>query len=131
MVRATSFTWSRATCTHHIQRTHTYMYMYMYMYHQPSRVENVFITCGLVKPAQSKLDALEAVTTPTTKRQVRAFLGLAGYYRRFIPDFSSIATPLTDLLRKNCLQCGHTCKDCKPLQARLHQLWGRSFVMHE
>lgn len=42
---------------------------------------------GLVKPAQSKLDALEAVTTPTTKRQVRAFLGLAGYYRQLIPDF--------------------------------------------
>lgn len=38
---------------------------------------------------------------PTLKNQhdVRAFLGLAGYYRRFIHDFSRIATPLTDLLR--------------------------------
>ncbi len=32
---------------------------------------------------------------------VRAFLGLTGYYRRFIPDFASVAVPLTNLTRKN------------------------------
>ncbi len=37
---------------------------------------------------------------PTTKTQVRAFLGLAGYYLCFIPNFSSLASPLTDLTRK-------------------------------
>lgn len=35
-----------------------------------------------------------------TKKQVRAFLGLAGYYRCFIPNFSSTAVPLSDLTRK-------------------------------
>jgi hypothetical protein len=35
----------------------------------------------------------------TNQRDLRAFLGLAGYYCRFIDDFSHIATPLTDLLR--------------------------------
>jgi hypothetical protein len=37
---------------------------------------------------------------PTTVRQIRSFLGLAGYYRRFIPDFSRIAKPMNKLLKK-------------------------------
>jgi hypothetical protein len=37
---------------------------------------------------------------PTTVRQKCSFLGFAGYYRRFIPDFSRIAKPMTELLKK-------------------------------
>jgi hypothetical protein len=37
---------------------------------------------------------------PRTTHQVRSFLGLAGYYCRFIPNFSKIAKPITDLLKK-------------------------------
>jgi hypothetical protein len=37
---------------------------------------------------------------PTTVRQIRSFLGLAGYYRRFIPGFTRIAKPMTELLKK-------------------------------
>jgi ribonuclease HI len=37
---------------------------------------------------------------PTSVHQIRSFLGLAGYYRQFIPDFSKIAKPMTELLKK-------------------------------
>ncbi|KAG6933769.1 hypothetical protein G0U57_018464, partial [Chelydra serpentina] len=56
---------------------------------------------GQVRPLVGKVQALTACPAPTTKRQVRQFLGLAGYYRRFIPQFASIATPLTGLLTKD------------------------------
>jgi hypothetical protein len=37
---------------------------------------------------------------PTSVHQIQSFLGLAGYYRRFIPDFSKIAKPMAELLKK-------------------------------
>jgi hypothetical protein len=37
---------------------------------------------------------------PKLVHQIRSFLGLAGYYRRFIPDFSRIAKPMMELLKK-------------------------------
>ena len=45
-------------------------------------------------------DVLEWVT-PQTVKEIRSFLGLAGYYRRFIENFSKIAKPLTSLLEKS------------------------------
>ncbi|XP_073699461.1 uncharacterized protein [Garra rufa] len=55
---------------------------------------------GLIRPQENKVKAVLDTPRPTNKTQVRAFLGLAGYYRCFIPSFSSIAAPLTDLTRK-------------------------------
>ncbi|KAL1279405.1 hypothetical protein QQF64_026078 [Cirrhinus molitorella] len=48
---------------------------------------------GLVRPQPAKVEAVRDAPRPTTKSQVRDFLGLARYYRCFIPNFSSIASP--------------------------------------
>ena len=55
---------------------------------------------GRVHVEQSKVEAVQRLPIPRTKKDVRAFLGLTGYYRKFIPQYASIATPLTDLTRK-------------------------------
>lgn len=48
-----------------------------------------------------KVEAVLQWKQPTTPTEVRSFLGMAGYYRRFIEGFSRIATPLTRLTRKD------------------------------
>ncbi|CAG8849595.1 4360_t:CDS:1, partial [Racocetra persica] len=48
-----------------------------------------------------KVEAVRSFPVPTTLRQLRGFLGLASYYRRFIHDFSKIAAPLHLLLKKD------------------------------
>ena len=54
-----------------------------------------------MRPQEDKIQAIREATRPQTKRQMKSFLGLAGFYRRFIPSFSSIASPLTDLTMKD------------------------------
>ena len=56
---------------------------------------------GQVRPEEMKLQAVREFPTPTTKKRVQAFLGLTGYYRKFIPDYAEITAPLTDLTKKN------------------------------
>ena len=49
----------------------------------------------------SKVEAVVDWARPTNVSEVRSFLGLASYYRRFVEGFSRIAAPLTQLTRKN------------------------------
>ena len=56
---------------------------------------------GRLKPTLQKTCSIIDALPPTTKKQVRSFLGLSGYYRRYIPDYATIASPLTDLVKKN------------------------------
>jgi hypothetical protein len=59
------------------------------------------ISAGGVSVDPSKVKDVLNSMPPTNVSKIRSFLGLAGYYRRFIQDFSKIAKPMTKLLEKN------------------------------
>lgn len=64
---------------------------------------------GNLQTECDKVDRILNAPNPRTKKDVRAFIGLAGYYRKFIPNFAAIVAPLTDATRKgspNVVQWG-------------------------
>jgi hypothetical protein len=68
----------------------------------------------------SKVQDILEWKPPTTVHQVRSFLGLAGYYRRFIPDFSRLVKPITSLLKNDTkfnwsLECNEAFEKLKVL----------------
>nr|GEY98150.1 reverse transcriptase domain-containing protein [Tanacetum cinerariifolium] len=68
---------------------------------------------------KAKIEVILKLPHPTTVKGIRSFLGHAGFYRRFIKDFSKISRPMTHLLEKNspfifsneCIQAFRTLKD--------------------
>nr|GEY00926.1 reverse transcriptase domain-containing protein [Tanacetum cinerariifolium] len=68
---------------------------------------------------KAKIEVISKLPHPTTLKGIRSFLGHAGFYRRFIKDFSKISRPMTHLLEKNspfifsneCIQAFQTLKD--------------------
>jgi hypothetical protein len=76
------------------------------------------ITKKGIEVDKAKIDLIANLPPPTNVKGIRSFLGHAGFYRRFIKDFSKIARPLTNLLAKDvtfvftkeCLQAFETLK---------------------
>ena len=58
------------------------------------------VSKGTLQPCQDKVNSILHAEQPTTKKQVRSFLGLVGFYRQFIKTFSDLAAPLTELTKK-------------------------------
>jgi hypothetical protein len=63
------------------------------------------ISANIVAIDPSKVSVVQLWLTPSNVKQLRGFLGLTGYYRRFIIHYGIITKPLTELLRKNVQFC--------------------------
>jgi len=57
-------------------------------------------TEGAMSPKQETIDKILNFLLPRTMKQLRAFLGLPSFYRKYVPDFAVIAAPSTDATRK-------------------------------
>jgi hypothetical protein len=58
-----------------------------------------------IQPDPAKIAAIRYIPRPQSIRYIRSFLGLAGYYRKFIPGFATVAAPLVQLTEKTSSFC--------------------------
>lgn len=54
-----------------------------------------------IQPDPNKTNVIQSITPPKDRKQVKSFLGLVGYYRKFIPNFAKLAHPLNRLLKQD------------------------------
>jgi hypothetical protein len=66
------------------------------------------ITKDGLKPNEDKINVVLNYPLPTNTKEIKSFLGLVGYYRKFIPDFAKITKPMTQMLKKGQKVCGGT-----------------------
>lgn len=78
------------------------------------------VTPDGVKPNPQKIEAIQNYPIPSTPKAIKGFLGLLGYYRKFIPDFAKLTKPLTKCLKKDAkintkdpeyIKCFELCKN--------------------
>ena len=54
-----------------------------------------------ISPLPNKLDSIKHMPVPNSMKEIKEFLGLTGYYRKFVPRFADISRPLTTLMKKD------------------------------
>ena len=97
---------------------------------------------GKVSPEQVKVQAVLDFPVPTTKKEVHSFLGLTGYYRKFIPQYLSLdlASPMSDLPHKSAPNAVPWTSDCTIAFEKLKRAlcgppvlkspeWNKTFVL--
>ena len=87
---------------------------------------------------KAKIDVIEKLPPPMNVKGVKSFLGHAGFYRRFIKDFSKVAKPLNNLLNKDVSfvlneECVETFNDLKATLVSAPMIttldWGQEFEL--
>ena len=66
---------------------------------------------GCLRVDPEKVEAVSSFPIPKTTRQVRRFLGMSGWYSRFIPNYASLASPLTDIIGKKKFLWSQSCQN--------------------
>ena len=92
--------------TANLQKNTWTIYSKSFMAKEIQYLGHVLINTG-IKPLPSKTLTIKLVNLPKTTKQVRAFLGLVGYYCKFIKNFAHIAKPLKALLGMMQSSPGH------------------------
>ena len=59
------------------------------------------VNCDGIHPSPRKVQAIHEVQVPENPTELKSFLGMVNYYRRFIPDMATLAHPLNGLLAEN------------------------------
>lgn len=85
------------------------------------------VTSGGVKADPKKVEVVRKFPRPTSVKFLRAFLGLASYYRKFIPNFAKIADPLNKLLHKETLFAWN--EKCEEAFQKLKELMTKAPVL--
>ena len=82
-----------------------------------------------ILPSPAKIVTLHNMEMPRTVKQIKSFLGFCSYYRRFVPDFSTVAAPLTALTRKNVI-CNTDTEECRKAFHHLKELLNKAPMMN-
>ena len=80
-----------------------------------------------VQSDPTKIAAVHDIPRPQSIKDVRSFLGLAGYYRKFIPDFATVAVPLVHLMEKTSSFCWS--EECESSFSRLKSLLCSALIL--
>ena len=75
------------------------------------------------------LETIQKIPRPQTKRQVRSSLGLIGWYRRFVPHFATLATPITNLTQKTYSSHLSWTEECEEAFDKLKELLCQDYVL--
>ena len=65
------------------------------------------ISADGIQPLKDKLDTIRDMPAPRSSKEVKQFLSLAGYYRKFVPRFADLSRPLAQLTCKDRVLSGH------------------------
>ena len=69
------------------------------------------ISADGIRPLKDKLDTIRNMPAPHNSKEVKQFLGLVGYYRKFVPHFAALSRPLTKLTCKDkVFEWTHECR---------------------